>query len=184
VAGTATLSFDTCTSGQLTYSFSDGSGRSGTIPLTRLTQNMTCSTTAARPTNPDFALSGNWFDAATSGQGITVEVNPNSNTLFLAWYTYAPGGASAGAAGERWYTASGNYVAGSRSVAVQIYETTGGKFDDPAAVPRSVPVGTGTMAFQNCSSATLSYNFAGGSSSGKSGTINMTRIGPVPGGCS
>jgi hypothetical protein len=67
---------------------------------------------------------------------------------------------------------------------VQIYETTGGKFDDPAAVPRSVPVGTGTMAFQNCSSATLSYNFAGGSSSGKSGTINMTRIGPVPGGCS
>jgi hypothetical protein len=181
--GTATLSFDTCTSGQLAYSFTDGSGRSGTIPLTRLTQNMTCSTTAARPTNPDFGLSGNWFDAATSGQGITVEVNPSSSTLFLAWYTYAPGGAAAGVAGERWYTASASYVPGSRSIAVQIYETTGGKFDDPAAVPHSVVVGTGTMAFQSCSSATLSYNFTGGSSIGKSGTINMTRIGPVPNGC-
>lgn len=39
--GTATLSFDSCTSGQLAYAFTDGSVRSGTIPLTRLTQNVT-----------------------------------------------------------------------------------------------------------------------------------------------
>ena len=42
--GTATLSFDTCSSGQLSYKFTDGTGRTGTIPLTRLTQNVTCST--------------------------------------------------------------------------------------------------------------------------------------------
>ena len=88
--GTATLSFDTCTSGQLAYRFTDGTGRTGTIPLTRLTQNVTCSTTSPHPTNADFALSGNWFGAATSGQGFTVEVNPNSGTLFAAWYTYRP----------------------------------------------------------------------------------------------
>ena len=104
--GTATLSFDSCTSGRLAYSFSDGTGRTGTIPLTRLTQNVTCSTSGARPTNADFALSGNWYDPATSGQGLTVEVNPNSGALFAAWYTYAPSGASAGAAGQRWYTAA------------------------------------------------------------------------------
>src|SRR5512132_3217125 len=40
--GTASLRFDSCTSGQLTYTFTDGSGRSGTIPLTRLTKNETC----------------------------------------------------------------------------------------------------------------------------------------------
>jgi hypothetical protein len=41
--GTATLSFDSCTSGQLTYNFTDGSGRASTIPLTRLMPDVLCS---------------------------------------------------------------------------------------------------------------------------------------------
>ena len=110
--GTATLSFDTCASGQLSYSFTDGTGRTGSIPLTRLTQNVTCSITTARPTNADFALSGNWYDPTTSGQGLTVEVNPVSGAFFAAWYTYAPNGAGAGAAGQRWYTAQAHLYAG------------------------------------------------------------------------
>jgi len=183
--GTATLSFDTCSSGQLSYSFSDGTGRTGSIPLTRLTQNVTCSTTTPHPTNADFALSGNWFDAATSGQGLTVEVNPNSSTLFAAWYTYAPAGASAGAAGQRWYTAQPTtFAPGMRSIPVTIYETTGGMFDAPTPPgQKSVVVGSGTIAFQSCSAATFSYNFTGGSSSGRSGTIALSRVGPVPVGC-
>ncbi len=64
--GSATLSFTACNQGQLDYAFSDGSGRSGSIPLTRLTQNVTCSATSARPVNADFAFSGNWYDPATS----------------------------------------------------------------------------------------------------------------------
>ena len=182
--GTATLSFDTCTSGQLVYSFTDGTGRTGTIPLTRLTQNITCSATTPHPTNADFALSGNWYASATSGQGFTVEVNPNSNTAFAAWYTYMPNGASAGAAGQRWYTAQGSFTPGSRSIAVQINETTGGMFDTPTPPgQKTVQVGSGTLAFQSCSSATFSYNFTGGSSNGLSGTITLTRVGPVPLGC-
>jgi hypothetical protein len=184
--GTATLSFDTCSSGQLSYSFTDGTGRTGNIPLTRLTQNVTCSTATAHPTNADFAFSGNWYDAATSGQGLTVEVNPNSGTVFLAWYTYAPNGVSAGAAGQRWYTAQPTtiFAPGSRSIDVTIYETTGGMFDQ-ATPPgqKTVPVGTGTLAFQSCSAATFSYNFTGGSSSGQSGKITLSRVGPVPPGC-
>jgi hypothetical protein len=185
--GTATLSFETCTSGQLSYSFTDGTGRTGTIPLTRLTQNVTCSTTTPHPTNADFALSGNWFGgAATSGQGLTVEVNPNSSTVFAAWYTYAPNGAGAGAAGQRWYTAQPTtFAPGSRSIPVQIFETTGGMFDAPTPPgQRTVPVGSGTLAFQSCSAATFSYNFTGGSSSGLSGTIALSRVGDiVPPGC-
>ena len=182
--GTATLSFDTCSSGQLSYSFTDGTGRTGSIPLTRLTQNVTCSTTTARPTNADFALSGNWFDKATSGQGFTAEVNPNSGAFFAAWYTYMPNGTTAGAAGQRWYTAQGAFTPGMRSIPVTIYETTGGMFDTPTPPgQQTVPVGSGTMAFQSCSSATFSYNFTGGSSNGLSGTITLSRVGPVPPGC-
>ncbi len=187
VVGTATLSFSTCTSGQLSYTFTEGSGRTGSIPLTRITQNVTCSTTSARPTDADFAFSGNWYNAATSGQGFVVEVNPkNGGSVFVPWYTYAPAGASAGAAGQRWYTASapGAVTPGSRSIPLDIYETTGGVFDAPSVpAPHSVKVGTGTLAFQSCSTGTFSYTFTGGSSSGMSGTIALTRIGPVPRGC-
>jgi hypothetical protein len=182
--GTATLSFDSCSSGSLSYTFSDGTGRTGTIPLTRLTQNVTCSTTSTRTTNPDFAHSGNWYDTATSGQGFTVEVNPTSSILFFAWYTYAPNGAGAGAAGQRWYTGQATIAAGARAVPLQIYETTGGRFDavtNPA--PGTVAVGTGTLTFQSCSAATLAYTFTAGSSSGMAGTITLSRIGPVPSGC-
>ncbi len=182
--GTATLSFDTCTSGQMSYAFTDGTGRTGTIPLTRLTQNVTCSTTSQHPTNADFGLSGNWFNAATSGQGLTIEVNSNSNALFAAWYTYLPSGSTLGAAGQRWYTAQGDFTPGKRSIPVTIYETTGGMFDT-ATPPRqkTTPVGSGTLAFQSCSAATFAYNFTGGSSIGLSGLIALSRVGPVPPGC-
>jgi hypothetical protein len=182
--GNAVLSFDTCTSGQLTYQLIDVTFRSGVIPLSRLTQNMTCSTTTPYPTNADFAYSGNWFNAATSGQGLTVEVNPNSSVLFAAWYTYLPSGTTAGPAGQRWYTAQGGFTPGMRSIPVTIYETTGGVFDTPTPPgQKSTPVGSGTLTFQSCSAATFAYNFTGGSSNGLSGSIVLSRVGPVPPGC-
>lgn len=181
--GTATLHFDSCTSGALTYNFTDGSGRSGSVPLTRITRNVTCSTTSARPTNADFALSGNWYDAATNGQGFTVEVNPVSSAMFFAWYTYAPAGAGAGAAGQRWYTGLSTFSAGMRSIPFTLYETTGGTFDSTVTAAHSVAVGTGSLSFQSCTTARLDFHFTGGSSSGTSGSIALTRIGPVPAGC-
>ena len=141
--GTATLRFADCDHGTLDYTFTDGSGRSGTIDLTRLTKNVTCVASGARPVNADFALSGNWYDPATSGQGITVEINPLSPVAFFAWYTYAPGGAAAGAAGQRWYTGQSGYVAGARTLAMKLYETTGGLFDAPTPAPASVAGGDG-----------------------------------------
>jgi hypothetical protein len=181
--GTATLAFDSCTSGSLAYAFTDGSGRAGSIPLRRLTQNVTCDAGGARPTNADFALSGNWFDPATSGQGITIEANPVSGVLFLAWYTYAKNGAGGGVAGQRWYTALGSFTPGARSVGVQLSETTGGVFDASPPAPVSAAVGTATIAFHGCSALTLTYTFTGGSLNGTSGSMNLTRVGPVPAGC-
>ena len=182
--GSGTLNFTACNQGQFDYAFSDGSGRSGSIPLTRLTQNVTCSTTSARPVNADFAFSGNWYAPATSGQGITVEINPLSAVAFFAWYTYVSGGTPADAAGQRWYTGQSTYTAGARTLAMTLYETTGGRFDVPTTPPpNTVAVGTATLAFQSCAAATLSFNFTGGSSAGASGSIALVRPGPAPPGC-
>jgi len=182
--GSATLRFSACDHGTLDYTFSDGSGRTGSIDLTRLTKNVTCASSGTRPVNADFAFSGNWFDPATSGQGITLEINPLSPVAFLAWYTYAPAGAAAGAAGQRWYTAQSGYAPGARTLAMTIYETTGGRFDAPTTPPPgTVPAGTATLAFQSCSAATLDYSFSGGSSAGATGRIVLRRVGPVPPGC-
>jgi len=153
--------------------------------LTRLTQNVTCATVPPYPTNADFALSGNWYGGAvTSGQGFTAEVNPLSGAFFAAWYTYVPNSSGPGADGQRWYTAQGAFTAGMRSIPVTIYETTGGIFDMPSPPgQKTVVVGTGTMAIQSCTAATFSYSFTGGTSIGLSGTITLSRIGPVPPGC-
>ena len=85
---------------------------------------------------------------------------------------YVLNGANAGAAGQRWYTTQGTFTPGSRTIAVKIYETTGGKFDTATPPGQgTAQVGTGTMTFQSCSAATFSYNFTGGSSIGRSGSI-------------
>jgi len=183
--GTGSLAFSDCNNGTLDYTFSDGSGRAGSIPLTRLTMNVTCTVGSAPPTNADFALSGNWFNASTSGQGFVFDANPLSRAFFLTWYTYAPTGQAAGAAGQRWFTGlASNFTPGARTIPLTLYETTGGLFDQVTTpLPPSTAVGTGTVTFASCTNASFQFNFTGGSSTGASGTIPLTRIGPVPAGC-
>jgi hypothetical protein len=185
IVGTGTLSFADCSNATLAYAFSDGSGHNGSIALTRLTPNVTCTVGPVPATNADFALSGNWFDAATSGQGFVVDVNPVSPAVFLTWYTYAPSGQALGAAGQRWFVGLLKpYVVGSRSFVLPLFETTGGIFDQPTnPAPTSTQVGTATLTFASCTSAQLSFDFTGGSSAGRSGAISLARVGPVPPGC-
>lgn len=185
VVGTGSLSFADCSNATLAYTFTDGSARTGSIALTRLTPNVTCTVGTTPPTNADFALSGNWFDATKSGQGIVVDVNPVSPAVFLAWYTYAPAGQALGAAGQRWFVGLLKpYVIGSRTLMMPLFETTGGIFDQPTNPnPSSAPVGSATLTFASCTSALLDFNFTGGSSMGQSGTLALTRVGPIPPGC-
>lgn len=179
--GTITLTFADCTNGSLTFAFTEGSNRSGTIPLTRLTSNVTCTATGSA-SSPDFAFSGNWFNAATSGQGFAVELNPTNNLLFLAWYTYATN-TLPGVAGQRWYTGQANYSPGVRSIPFALYETKGGAFNASPPVPTTTQVGTGTLTFSSCSAARVSYSFSAGSNVGQTGSIDVTRVGPTPSGC-
>jgi hypothetical protein len=180
--GSGTLAFADCNNATLDYAFSDGRPP-GSIPLTRLVDNVTCTVGTAPGTNADFAFSGNWYDPATSGQGFVFEVNPIRPFVFLTWYTYAPTGPGMGAAGQRWFTGQVAYAPGSRSITMPLFQTTGGLFDQPNPAPATDPVGTATVTFLSCSSAQIHYDFTAGSSAGKSRTIALTRIGPIPPGC-
>lgn len=187
--GHATISFSDCATGTLSYSFTDGSGRVGNIPLTRLDSNVTCDPVngAGNGTAPGkFLLSGAWYVPSTSGQGVLFDINPVQNITFAAWYTYAPNGQSiGGGASQRWYTLQiGSANVGTSALTnIGIFSTQGGVFDAPGSVT-TPQVGTASIAFTNCNALVLNYNFSAGSNAGQSGSINLQRTGPAPAGCS
>jgi hypothetical protein len=181
--GTVSLAFVDCTSATLTYAFTDGTGRTGSVALSRLMPNVTCAPGGSAPPDAAFGYSGNWFDPALSGQGLVLEVNPAANAMFLAWYTYAVGGQAQGAAGQRWFTGQAGYAPGMQVASLALYETTGGRFDIRPPDPRTVQVGSATLTFAGCGAAHFAYAFDGGSNAGRSGELNLSRVGPVPAGC-
>ena len=180
--GTGTLSFDSCSTGSFAYTFDDG--RSGTVRLQGLLSNVECVDTGT-PTNPasDFGLSGTWYDPATGGQGFIINVNPTDAQIFLGWYTYAADGESSGAAGQRWFSAQGPYSVGSRSMDLTVFASTQGTFDSGATTVVTDPVGTATLTFTSCTSATLAYDFTADELSGQAGSIELTRLGPELASC-
>jgi hypothetical protein len=181
--GDVGLSFGDCMTAQLNYTFTDGSGRNGVVPLTRLTPNVTCAQAGSTSASGDFGLSGNWFDQTKSGQGFIVDLNPLAKVLFFAWYTYAVDGQALGATGQRWYTGQANYVPGGRSIPLSLYETTGGLFNSVAPAPATTQVGTGRLTFSSCNAATFSFSFIAGSNAAQTGSINLARVGPTPASC-
>jgi hypothetical protein len=186
VVGSATLRFDDCSSGALTYNFTDGSGRSGTIPLIRLIANVSCLPGGDNGNlAQDYLLSGNWFESATGGQGLIFDVNPIQNFLFAAWYTFATNGQQVGGPpSQRWYTLqTGDWVAGTTALdGIGIYTANGGEFDRPTPVTAE-RVGTANIAFSDCNTLSLAYTFTSGDNQGRSGTMHLTRVGPTPADC-
>jgi hypothetical protein len=165
----------------------DGDGLfGGTIPLVRATPNVTCSDDGASHVDVDFSYSGNWFDPATTGQGLFVELNPIAEVSFVVWYTYAADGASRGTEGQRWYTGQGKFVPGERTLPMTLYETTGGVIGgstDPAFTVRTQAIGAATATFFDCNTAQMTFQFTAGSNAGASGTINLSRVRPAPKDC-
>ncbi|HEY6940915.1 plastocyanin/azurin family copper-binding protein [Dokdonella sp.] len=186
VVGEVSLHVDDCSHATLDYAFSDGSGRHGTIPLTRLLGNVACTPTGSTPGNPgNYLLGGIWTDPSTSGQGLVFDVNANQGVLFAAWYTYlADAAADAGAPAQHWYTLQAAVEPGFSTVDdVGIYESTGGVFDQHADTV-TTRVGTARLVFASCTSLTMSYAFTAGPHAGLSGTLDLGRLAPVPPGCS
>jgi subtilase family serine protease len=185
--GSATLTFSDCTSASLTYSFDDG--RSGTIPLSRLDTNLTCSPSGDNGTAAsNYLLSGAWYDAQTSGQGFFFDVSPVQTTFFAAWYTFVPNGASSGGgASQQWFTIQDNsYAVGTTAKnGLPIYVTKGGTFNAAGGLTQG-KVGTVDISFSSCNAMTLTYAIGQNTFSvaPASGTIHLARVGPTPAGCS
>ena len=187
VLGTATFSLSDCSTGIFTYQFTNGSGRAGTIPLTRIAPNVTCAASGDNGApHSDYLLSGSWYNPATSGQGFLIDINPDINLFSSAWYTFILNGASVGgAASQNWFTLqSASFVNGATSLpGIAIIETSGGAFDNPAHVTRA-QVGTANIVFHSCTTLSLTYTFNGGANAGLSGSIDLQRIIAAPAGCS
>jgi len=178
-AGQGWVSFDSCETGSFQYAMNDG--RTGMIPLRRLLPNINCVDDGA-PGNPpgDVGLSGAWYDPASSGQGVLVDVNPASSQVFLGWYTYPERGADGD--GLRWFSGEGAYD-GSRTMDLTLYASQNGTFDAGSNAVLTRPVGTATLSYADCWHATLDYRFQGGELEGKHGSIALTRVDLPPASC-
>jgi hypothetical protein len=175
--GTATLTFTSCGSGVLNYSFYGG--RIGTIPLSRLTANITCGTSGDNGSAPsNYLLSGSWSQASAGGQGLVFDVNPTQKNFFAAWYTYAPNGqATGGAASELWYTIQAGFNPGDSRSRTRVYVTTGGVFRGYVSDHRAGRHREPHVHQLHCGDVDVRvYRRRGG----PGGTLNLTRTGPPP----
>jgi hypothetical protein len=124
-------------------------------------------------------LTGSWFRPSNNGQGVELEVyqdliGPGTGFLQGGWFTYdykAPDGA----AGQRWYTFSGNVPTGQATASLTLYQNTGGNFDAPP-ITSAAQVGSVQLTAVDCTHLTLAYAFADGSA--RSGAIDLVRLTP------
>jgi len=186
--GQATLAFSDCTHGALTYHLSqdDGTTLDGTMPLARLGSNVSCGTNGDNGNAPvGTALSGAWYDANTSGQGLLFAVDSLASNLFAAWYTFVPNGQHVGGgASQRWYTLqAGGFATGTKSIkAVPVYATTGGVFDNPTKT-QVTQVGTADLTWLDCTHLGIEYSFTAGENQGASGTLTLTHAASTSAAC-
>ena len=114
-------------------------------------------------------FSGNWYNEETSGQGMLLDVMPEKQLVFAAWFTYelqrpdAAADAVIGDIGHRWFTALGSYEEGDKTITLNITNTTGGVFDsaDPP-VSRQPDYGTIELEFTDCLNASMTYSMPAG----------------------
>lgn len=132
---------------------------------------------------PAFAINrelrGGWFNPATPGQGLMLDVFEPLGQMFAAWFTFETAGITAklGSPEHRWLTAQGEYTGSLAALDVTV--TSGGLFDDPAPVDHSEPgsVGTVQLRFEDCNHGEVQYAFADGTG----GQFSIERLVPVAG---
>jgi hypothetical protein len=132
--------------------------------------------------------SGAWFDQATSGQGLMMEVVPASATqnglLFAAWFTYDRADSVDDELAQDWFILQSDLADGqSGRIRVPIYRSIGGEMLSRATSNLFV-VGEAHVQFSSCTRLTVDYRFnddaLAGQHAGVSGQLDLERIG----GCS
>lgn len=106
-------------------------------------------------TKIDVGHSGAWYNPDTSGQGQLIDIEPDNQFMFLAWFTYTDE-QSQHPNEQHWFTAQGNYS--ENEAVLPVYETLGGKFDDPTEVDPPRMVGSIELTFEDCTTGQASYS--------------------------
>ena len=181
--GTIFLSLFDCFHGFLGYHFDDGRVPDKVMNVQRLTASASCTLEGDAPPPADNSrLSGAWYDPEHSGQGVVVDLAPAQNTLFAAWYTFAPDASSGDpAVGQRWYyMQAANVSPDATSMSdVPIYAPVAGLFEHGRVGPDET-VGTSQFEFEGCDALTVTYSFH---APGPAGTLHLVRLGAAPPGC-
>jgi cysteine-rich repeat protein len=174
--GEVVLTFSDCEQGRMAYSF-DEEELQGEFPLLRVIDGSgnVCdelNRSSTQSVDINAGMDGAWFDSGAPGQGFFIDahVDPEGgNFIFVSWFTYGDQTAS----GQRWLTAQGGFEG---SIAeIDVWETTGGSFDDPEPVSRT-KVGTMSLDFTDCSNVLLTYSLPADSAEGD---IAITRVIPA-----
>ncbi|NNL95004.1 MAG: hypothetical protein HKO64_05235, partial [Xanthomonadales bacterium] len=114
-------------------------------------------------------LNDAWVSDGAPFQGLFITIYPELELVFVAWFTFdsqpVTGVAAFGAADQRWATAVGSY-SGTR-IELVLELTTGGHFNtaEPLA-QQNHAYGTMVLDFQDCSSATVTYDVPSAALSG------------------
>jgi len=122
---------------------------------------------AESPMLINYGVSGSWYEPATSGQGLVIDILPLNNLLAAYWFTYPVQGGA-----REWYLATGDI--NGDSVELTIYQTQNGVFDEISMVETNA-VGTAQLEFSSCEAASWTYQI---DTLGLSGEIPLQRIAP------
>ncbi|MBB6520286.1 alpha/beta hydrolase [Pseudoteredinibacter isoporae] len=117
---------------------------------------------------------GSWYEPATSGQGLLLDLDDRSKQVFGAWFTYnneagSENGQIPGAE-QRWFTAQGKY-SGRRAV-LDLFQSRNGRFDANNTVETS-KVGTLELNLESCKKGTARYDMP---ALGLNGDISIVRL--------
>ncbi|WP_133817759.1 hypothetical protein [Tahibacter aquaticus] len=192
--GRAKLRFTDCSNASLSYEITEGQiGRFyGTITLSRLTpstQNCILADGSSQPgagARPaakgfDARMSGAWYDEATVGQGLQLNIQPDG-VFFTPWFTYDPADTTGNdRARQHWFTLQGDLAqANNGQVELMLIQTIGGAFDRIPTYNANV-VGSASLSMLGCDTARLDYVFVperiAGPYAARSGRLNLKRMG-------
>jgi hypothetical protein len=130
--------------------------------------------------NINAGLTDAWYDPDTDGQGFFIAVYPNKQVIFLSWFTYDTERpdegvtANLGDPGHRWMTAQGPY---SGPIAeLEVTQTSGGVFNDEVAEAARQPGGSILLQFQDCNTATVTFDLLLNDGSTMADVIPIQRI--------
>ncbi len=135
---------------------------------------MLATSTDVRAQSFSGALSGSWWNADRSGEGLMVsfESAGGQNYAVVAFFTYTGTGATS------WMTGGATYATGATSVAIPVITGTGARFGAAfrAGDVQRTSAGTITLDYVSCTQLRLRY------SGTESLTLDLTRVlGPLNG---